>query len=109
MEAETHLFWQEQNKHKHLEAPSSLPKNSSEPKRYDLVIGESWGFYIDNFLSPKECKYYLEQSEQLGYDSLEKEFRKDYRNTERCSVHSKDFIFLSNKWRNQCCSKYFNM
>jgi hypothetical protein len=32
----------------------------------------------------------MQESERLGYESLAREFKKDYRNNERCSVASEE-------------------
>jgi len=45
--------------------------------------GSGVGFQVQQLLSKEECKYYIEQTEKLGYESVDWEYVKSYRDCER--------------------------
>ncbi|EFA86274.1 hypothetical protein PPL_00836 [Heterostelium album PN500] len=53
------------------------------PSRRDLNLQTSYGFLVDNLLSPEECQFYIDESLKKGYRTIEKEFPKEYRNNTR--------------------------
>jgi hypothetical protein len=50
-------------------------------RRVDLKTDGA--FLLYNVLSPKECEYYIAQTEALGYSSLEGEYNPRYRKNDR--------------------------
>jgi len=46
------------------------------------------GFVLENFLTPEECQNLIGQVEQFGFESLDKEYPKDYRSNKRVLVNS---------------------
>jgi hypothetical protein len=67
-----------------------LDSNTSKPIRTDLKNG----FYIDNFLSSQECEFYCQQTEKIGYKSIEQDYPTTYRSCERVCLLSRDFSDL---------------
>ncbi|KAL0489787.1 prolyl 4-hydroxylase [Acrasis kona] len=47
-------------------------------------------YLLEDVLTNEECKYYIEQSELLGYETLNKEYPKEYRDNDRVLVKSFD-------------------
>eukprot|EP01119_Soliformovum_irregulare_P018517 TRINITY_DN5698_c0_g1_i5.p1 TRINITY_DN5698_c0_g1~~TRINITY_DN5698_c0_g1_i5.p1 ORF type:complete len:716 (-),score=113.85 TRINITY_DN5698_c0_g1_i5:50-2197(-) len=65
-----------------------LVGDRKDPKRCDHELAQSRVFTVDGFLSDDECRHYLAEAEQLGFESLNKEFKVDHRNNLRTSAHS---------------------
>ena len=51
-------------------------------------------FVIENLLSPEECKYLINQSEQIGYSSIETEFLSTVRDNKRILIISQELSEL---------------
>ncbi|KAL0486815.1 hypothetical protein AKO1_001153, partial [Acrasis kona] len=45
-------------------------------------------YHFKNVLKADECDYYIKSTEELGYESLEKEYPQEYRNNDRVLVRS---------------------
>lgn len=67
-----------------------METKSPNVKRKDL----KFGFSLENLLTSEECEFYLKETDQYGFKSLEKEYPKQYCNAERCVVFSKEFSNL---------------
>ncbi|RUS17637.1 hypothetical protein BC937DRAFT_89693 [Endogone sp. FLAS-F59071] len=51
--------------------------------RKDLNIPGARCWVLDNFLSRFECEHYIDAAEKLGYESIESEYPKGYRDCVR--------------------------
>eukprot|EP01090_Pellita_catalonica_P016090 TRINITY_DN4525_c0_g1_i1.p1 TRINITY_DN4525_c0_g1~~TRINITY_DN4525_c0_g1_i1.p1 ORF type:complete len:236 (+),score=32.07 TRINITY_DN4525_c0_g1_i1:135-842(+) len=80
--------------------PKSLTPRSSGKKvnippnaiRVTLRLpDDSTGFMIENFLTTTECQHYIATTEKTGYDSLAKQFKTDYRLSDRLLILDEPF------------------
>lgn len=65
----------------------TIPYN--KPVLKNLHIPNAKVFCLRQFFTKEECQYYVQQSEKIGYQSLQHEYPLEYRNSERCLVRSK--------------------
>ena len=66
--------------------PSSdvaTPPRQMATSRRDLAVPGANVFCLDDFWSDEECKYYRDLSERLGFESIEWEYAKEYRDCVR--------------------------
>eukprot|EP01119_Soliformovum_irregulare_P011713 TRINITY_DN2963_c0_g1_i4.p1 TRINITY_DN2963_c0_g1~~TRINITY_DN2963_c0_g1_i4.p1 ORF type:complete len:134 (-),score=9.03 TRINITY_DN2963_c0_g1_i4:127-528(-) len=79
-------------------------------KRRDYTLAGSRLFTIDDFMSDEECRHYIEEAEKQGFESLEREFKRDHRNNLRCSTFSQklaDIMFERIKFFRKKTSEEF--
>lgn len=51
--------------------------------RKDLTLPGARGWALHNFLSRIECEHYMDATEKLGFENIETEYPKDYRDCVR--------------------------
>lgn len=77
----------------HLARPEKLtlapPAQDAKPIEKEDLPAPLTGFILRNVLSPSECKFYVDQTEELGYDALTG-YKPEYRNNTRIVLKSQD-------------------
>ena len=69
---------------KFVTAPSSIKDEYKEfsIKREDFKVENNIVFTLDDILSEEECKYYIEETNKVGYNDMLQQYDKEYRGAE---------------------------
>eukprot|EP01080_Neovahlkampfia_damariscottae_P012143 gene12143-5634_t len=59
-------------------------------KRKNLKVENSRAFLLENFFSETECKFYIDQLENIGFKKVQNEYPQNYRNNERLILFSNE-------------------
>jgi hypothetical protein len=86
-------------------APLSIP--SVPTTKQPLHIPDARCFLLDPILTSEECKYYIYETEKIGYETLDKEYPKEYRSNERVLVKSPALAKILWKKIEPYCQKEF--
>ena len=62
------------------------------PPRELVPLLDRYAATVPGLLSRAECAYLVKESERMGYDSLDQEYRAAYRSNERCVVDSPELV-----------------
>ena len=81
------MLWTSPRNFKIIETQKNLKESGENvffdpKKRKDFQVEENIVFTVDNLMTPEECDYYIEQTNQVGYEDLTQSFEKDYRGSQ---------------------------
>ncbi|KAJ3049506.1 hypothetical protein HK097_009505, partial [Rhizophlyctis rosea] len=67
-----------------LPSPEAVPPpTQTKTSRYDVSVPGANVFCLDDFWSDEECKYFRDLAEKLGFESIDWEYAKEYRDCVR--------------------------
>ena len=115
------MLWTAKRNYKMIDPPKFINDKSEKSKslkREDFKLEENNVFTLENVLSPQICEYYIEKSNESGFENLENQFEKEYRSSEmillldqvlsnliweniKTSLKDEDIIFLKPMGFNQ--------
>ena len=85
------MLWTSPRNFKMIDPPKSLieenqPEGMIPIKREDFQVESNVVFTAEGILSPQECDYFIQKTEQAGYEDLTRQFEKEYRGAETILV-----------------------